>query len=227
MKTELEQQNRNEISQIAFITNQKNLVSACDALELADIGKDKSPAGIHTKYSRIKITVTDFSNKPSTILSFYLKPAEVRRLYWQARVVKGTKDFSVSWQKKKDRKGKVIAESMTISHEPWRNKEKQERFHYPWRINISSGEYPKGLSKPVYDKRVFKLLSDDEFEDFLSTVVAYLNAWETVVGAPLLKEIHHRMINRFREKEVMIEDEITESGKSLGGYGGYSADELI
>jgi hypothetical protein len=221
------EQKRNDFSQIAFITNQKNLISACDALELADIRKDKSPAGIHARYSRIKITVTDFSNKPSTILSFYLKPTEIRRLYWQARVIKGPKEFSVAWQKKKNRKGKVVAESMSVTHEPWRNKEKQERSNYPWRVSISSGEYPKGSSKPVYDKRVLKLLSDDEFEDFFGSVVSYLNAWETIIGAPLIKDIHLRMSTRFQEKDESIDVSGEENEVSPGGFGGYSAEELV
>lgn len=220
-------QSKNDIAQIAFITNQKNLISACDALELADIRKDKSPAGIHAKYSRIKITVTDFSIKPSTILSFYLKPAEIRRLYWQARVIKGAKEFSVSWQKKKERKGKIVAESMTISHEPWRNKEKQERSNYPWKINISAGEYQNGSNKPFYDKRVFKVLSDDEFEDFFSAIVAYLHAWEAIVGAPLVNDIHRQMANRFMEKDKTLDESVAENNESSGGFGGYSADELV
>lgn len=180
---------KHDISQITVIMNKKTLAAACDALELANIERDKSPAGIHGKYSRIKLCVFDFSKNPSILLNFYLKPTEIRRLYWQARVVKGNKEYSVAWQKKKERKNMVVAECMVIAHEPWMDKEKKTLSRYPWKIGIATGEYKNGSSKPVYDKRAEKRLSDDEFEDFLCAIVTYLNAWETIAGAPLLKEI--------------------------------------
>lgn len=195
-----------DTSQIALISNQKTLVAAYDSLGLADIGKDKSPSGIHSKYSRIKICVIDFSKKPSIYLNFFLKPAEIRRIYWQSRIVKGGKEYKIYWAKKKEKQGKIIAETMTISHEPWVDDDKSIASNYPWKIYIATGEYKNGPASPTYDKKCFKRLSDDEFGDFFSIIVSYLNAWETIIGAPLIKALQEKKSRRFVEVDETLDD---------------------
>ena len=49
-------------TQIAFLSNKKTLVAACDYLQPPDLNgdPDKCPASLHARYSRIKINVADF-----------------------------------------------------------------------------------------------------------------------------------------------------------------------
>ena len=55
-----------DVTQIAFITNRKTLVAACDYLQDPDLDgdPDKCPSSLHARYSRIKINVTNFDKEP-------------------------------------------------------------------------------------------------------------------------------------------------------------------
>lgn len=72
-----------DVSQIAFITNRKTLIAACDYLQAPDLNgdPDKCPASLHARYSRIKLVLTDFEKEPSVVLSYNLDPSEIRLLY--------------------------------------------------------------------------------------------------------------------------------------------------
>jgi hypothetical protein len=182
-----------DATQIAFITNQKTLIAACDSLQAPDFNnpKDKSPASLHAKYSRIKINVTDFSKTPTVFMCFYLQPQEICALYDDAKKVKGTaQEYKWGSQKKKEQGGKTTAEAITVARNPYRDAEKTVVSNYPWTIKISHGTYPNGPNdKPNYDKNAYKMLSDVEFVGFLCSIVRYMSAWEVVMGAPIIKRI--------------------------------------
>ncbi len=188
-----DEKNKVDPTQIAFITNQKPLIAACDSLQAPDFGnpKDKSPASLHAKYSRIKINVTDFSKTPSVFMSFYLQPQEICALYDDARMVKGTmSEYKWGSSKKKEFGGKTTAEAITVARNPYRDAEKTTVSTYPWTIKISHGTYPNGPNgKPNYDKHAYKMLNDAEFVGFLCSIVRYMSAWEVVMGAPAIKRI--------------------------------------
>jgi len=187
---------KNELSQIAFNTNNKTLISACDSLSLAT-AEDKCPAGIHSKYSRVRIAVTDFSREKSDYLTFHLKPEEIRRIYKdvqfhrQMKLLGKAAQYQVGWQKKKPREDKILAEAMTISYEA--------EMGIPWKIKISAGFFdgPGMKAKATYNRHVQKFLTDMEFEDFLCKIVSYLDAWETVIGATYMRDLNRQLTDRF------------------------------
>jgi len=187
---------KNEPSQVAFITNNKTLLSACDYLELAT-SDDKCPAGLHAGYSRIRLAVTDFSKEPSVYLTFHLKPEEIRRLHTdvqfhrQMKLLGKAAPYQADWHKKKPKEGKICAEALSISYE--------SEMSVPWKIKISSGFYASDAmnAKASYNKFTQKFLTDIEFEDFLCKIVTYLTNWESVVGAPYMRDLHKQLAERF------------------------------
>lgn len=175
---------KNDYKQITINTNNKSLIAASDLLSLADINKDKNPAGIHAGYSRIVLTINQFANKsestPSSILSFYLKPRDIRYISDELKNwVSGTA-FKEQWYGKRN----GVARALSISYESGMGKT-------PWKFVISQGTY-KGEENPKYDKTVQKFLTLKEFKLFLIDIITYLNNWETIIGASLIKEIHAR-----------------------------------
>ena len=188
----------NELSQIAFNTNRKTLIAACDYLELAT-PDDKSPAGLHAGYSRIRLTVTDFAGEKPTFLTFFLKPEEIRRLLgdvrWhrQMELLERKVPYKQEWAKKKPKEGKVVAEALSISYEP--------SMGVPWKISIADGFYASEDAKsPTYTRKAAKFLTAIEFEDFLCKIVTYLDNWEIVIGAPYMKALHTKLAARFKSE---------------------------
>ena len=231
-----------DYSQITYMTNRKTLISACDSLELPDFNdeKEKSFSNIHGRYSRIKICVTDFSASPSVFVRFFLTPAQIRRIHRQTMIAKGKTEFSVKWIKKAS---KPVTETLIITREPFKidasgNKTTVAASH-PWKFRISVGE-----------KAATKMLTDEEAEDFFTTIVTYLNAWETAMAPAHITKVRQKLANRFKERDEDDEGEsvtapparpqkpsAAASGNSIplppeppparGAYRAYGSDELV
>lgn len=214
-------------TQIAFISNRKTLIAACDALKLPVIGngRDKTPASLHGKYSRIRINVNDFDKEPSVFVSFNLNPAEVRRVLSKVRMINmGMKDYAMNWTKRIETDHGVLAEALSIFRRPYVNEAKTETANYPWTVKIQAGGYPdKGLkSKPNYTKTACKLLSDNEIEDFFATAVNYIDKWEIFNTGELLSAIG--VVKKEREEErKKYRDSLRSGAGEAPGSGGYSA----
>lgn len=193
-------------AQIAFVTNNKTLVAACDNLQVADRNDydDKSPSGIHSRHSTIQINVTDFSKAPSVFVSHYLKPHVIRRLQRMVFVTTGHRAVEWASDKEKTKSGMQILEKLVISRDPYhhtfdgkqkvyfedkKNPDQKVLANYPWKISISAGKRKSGTQDTFQYSRAFKQLTDDEIQDFFSAIVCFMEVWEVTFGAPLLREL--------------------------------------
>lgn len=183
----MDKQTITDISQIAFISNQKTLMAACDYLQTPDPNSDsdKCPASLHARYSRIKLILTDFEKNPSVILTYNLKPSEIRLLYEKIRVLTMT-ERTFDWSTTKDFSsfGSNHAAVFRMVREPMRNNQKA---NYPWSVSIRTGTTENGKFKPAQNVR--KFLSDDEILKFFIDIVTYLNVWEITHGAPFIRNV--------------------------------------
>lgn len=176
-----------DVSQIAFITNQKTLIAACDYLQPPDLNgdPDKCPASLHARYSRIKLILTDFESNPSVFLTYNLDPSEIRLLHEKIGMLTMT-ERNFDWSTTKDFSsfGNNWMEVFRITRMPMRNNQKAK---YPWAISIRAGTSENGKFKA--EQEVRKFLSDDEIQKFFIDIVAYLNVWEMTHGAPFIRNV--------------------------------------
>jgi len=202
-----------DLSQIAFITNRKQLVSACDYLQVTDLEDefpDKCPASMHARYSRIKIMVTNFDVNPTVCVNFNVKPSEIRLLFEKVKLT-SISDRPFEWKQIKDMKlvGGEGTESITIKRVQ-AMKDGKEVVGYPWSFAIAQNV---GGEK----KFAAKSVSDDEMFQFLGDIVAYINVWEMTFGAPLIRKV----IEPFKEKrseDIKAAREAKKSGATGGSY---------
>ena len=163
-----------DVSQIAFITNRKTLIAACDYLQAPDLNgdPDKCPASLHARYSRIKLVLTDFEKEPSVVLSYNLDPSEIRLLYQKICMLTMTeRDYGWSTTKDFSSFGSNRMEAIKITRQPKRN---DQKVNYPWTISITVGASANGKFQP--EKSAKKFLSDDEI-------------WEMTFGAPFIRNV--------------------------------------
>lgn len=188
-----------DVTQIAFLSNRKTLVAACDYLQPPDLDgdPDKCPASLHARYSRIKINVTDFDKEPSVFLSYNLEPSEIRLLYQKICMLNMT-DREFEWGTTKDFSsfGSNRMEMIKVTRQPKRN---NQRVNYPWTIAITAGTSAGGKFQP--EKSVKKFLSDDEIQKFFGDILAYISVWEITLGAPLIRNTIEPYKARRREEQ--------------------------
>ena len=204
-------------TQIAFLSNKKTLVAACDYLQPPDLNgdPDKCPASLHARYSRIKIHVTDFEKNPSVFLSFNLDPSEIRLLYQKISMLTMTeREFSWAVTKNYGAFGSDRMEIFNITRVPLRNGEKAK---YPWTISISTGTSAKNSGKFQSEKSARKLLSDDEMQRFFGDIVAYISVWEMTFGAPFIRNVIEPYKKERKEMQKKARED-ARKGKSGGQY---------
>ena len=176
-----------DVSQIAFITNRKTLIAACDYLQAPDLNgdPDKCPASLHARYSRIKLILTDFEKEPSVVLSYNLEPSEIRLLYQKICMLTMTeRDYVWSTTKDFSSFGSNRMEAIKITRQPKRN---DQKVNYPWTISITVGASANGKFQP--EKSAKKFLSDDEIQKFFGDIAAYISVWEMTFGAPFIRNV--------------------------------------
>lgn len=210
-----------DITQIAFISNKKTLIAACDYLQAPDLQgePDKCPASLHARYSRIKINVTDFEKNPTVFLSFNLDPSEIRLLYQKICMITMTeREFSWGVTKNYAAFGSDRMEVFNITRAPLRNGEKAK---YPWTISISTGTASKNGGKFQSEKSARKLLSDDEIQRFFGDIMAYISVWEMTLGAPFIRNVIEPYKAKRREKQLQARFESKrnhQSGRQQNGF---------
>mgnify|MGYP000032968673 CR=1 FL=1 len=201
------------ISQIAFISNRKNLIAACDYLQAPDLhgDPDKCPASLHARYSRIKLILTDFEKEPSVVMSYNLEPSEIRLLYQKICMLNMT-ERSFEWSVTKDFSS-FDSNRMQIINITRQSKRNDQKFNYPWTISIAVGTFIDKKFQPK--KSAKKYLSDDEIQKFFGDIVSYISVWEMTFGAPFIRNV----IEPYKAKR---REEIIARAKAKKGQSGSS-----
>lgn len=217
-------QYRTDPSQIAFLSNRKTLVAACDYLQPPDLNgdPDKCPASLHARYSRIKINVTDFEKNPTVFLSFNLDPSEIRLLHQKICMITMTeREFEWGVTKNYGTFGSDRMDMISISRKPLRNGQKA---NYPWSISISSGKTAAD-KKFQPEKSARKLLSDDEIQRFFGDIMAYISVWEMTFGAPFIRNVIEPYKAKRKEEQEQARRNAREAQPAAGGQYGYSTQQ--
>ena len=194
--------------QIAVHKTDKKLLEFIDGLNAAPL---QDYAAVHAGavrpyekdgqrvYSVIRIVAQDYSRKGELSVRARANIAPEEAVYIAEMVKSGVKDFKFEAVKifgKPDNQGYCPMTKLWISRSEVTAD--GETLNRPWKVDIENGKGKKAQGKSggsycqsgtyVLEKKVFLNFTDYEFFRLMCAVERYINIWEMVHGAPLIRE---------------------------------------